>query len=133
MLQSRNLDDQSFEQIMEYVTGRLPWLCPAWTDYNAHDPGITILELIAWYKEMQQYHMNTVTPALQKKLLKLLGVVPRPPRPASCLVSPPGTGGCRPWPGWRAPRGSALSFWSRPSRRAGWRPPIWRAAAACRR
>ena len=72
MLQSRNLDDQSFEQIMEYVTGRLPWLCPAWTDYNAHDPGITILELIAWYKEMQQYHMNTVTPALQKKLLKLL-------------------------------------------------------------
>ena len=89
MLQSRNLDDQSFEQIMEYVTGRLPWLCPAWTDYNAHDPGITILELIAWYKEMQQYHMNTVTPALQKKLLKLLGVVPRPPRPASCLVSPP--------------------------------------------
>ena len=89
MLQSRNLDDQSFEQIMEYVTGRLPWLCPAWTDYNAHDPGITILELIAWYKEMQQYHMNTMTPALQKKLLKLLGVTPRPPQPARCLVSLP--------------------------------------------
>ena len=89
MLQSRNLDDQSFEQLMEYVIGRLPWLCPAWTDYNAHDPGITILELIAWYKEMQQYHMNTVTPALQKKLLKLLGVVPQLPRPAQCLVSLP--------------------------------------------
>ena len=89
MLQSRNLDDQSFEEIMEYVIGRLPWLCPAWTDYNAHDPGITILELIAWYKEMQQYHMNTMTPALQKKLLKLLGVTPRPPQPARCLVSLP--------------------------------------------
>lgn len=89
MLQSRNLDDQNFEEIMEYIVGRLPWLCPDWTDYNAHDPGITILELIAWYKEMQQYHMNMVTTAIQKKLLKLLGVIPQLPRPAQCLVALP--------------------------------------------
>ena len=87
MLPSRNLDDQNFEQIMEYVTGRLPWLCPEWTDYNAHDPGITILELIAWYKEMQQYHMNVVPDSLRRKLLKLLGASPKQARPAGCLVS----------------------------------------------
>ena len=86
MLQSRNLDDQSFEEIMEFVMGRLPWLCPAWTDYNEHDPGITILELMAWYKEMQQYHLNTVTDDMRKKLLKLVGVVPAPPSPARLMI-----------------------------------------------
>ena len=88
MLRSRNLDDQTFDEIMEYAIGRLPWLCPAWTDYNAHDPGITILELIAWYKEMQQYHMNVVTEELEKKFLKLLGIKLEPARPAACLVHP---------------------------------------------
>lgn len=71
---------------MEYALGRLPWLCPPWTDHNAHDPGVTILELIAWYKEMQQYHMNVVTDALQRKLLKLLGVRPALPAAARCLL-----------------------------------------------
>lgn len=89
MLQSKNLDDQTFDEIMEFVMGRLPWLCPAWTDYNEHDPGITILELMAWYKEMQQYHMNTMTDALRRKLLKLLGVVPASPRPARLTVTLP--------------------------------------------
>lgn len=88
MLRSRNLDDQTFADIMEYALGRLPWLCPAWTDHNAHDPGITILELMAWYKEMQQYHMNVVTEELKQKFLKLLGVVPAPAQPAACLVRP---------------------------------------------
>ena len=88
MLRSRNLDDQTFGDIMEYALGRLPWLCPAWTDHNAHDPGITILELMAWYKEMQQYHMNVVTEELKQKFLKLLGVVPAPAQPAACLVRP---------------------------------------------
>ena len=67
MLVPRKLDDQSFEQILQEAEGRLPWLCPAWTDHNAHDPGITLLELMAWYKEMQQYHMDQTTPALQKE------------------------------------------------------------------
>ena len=53
MLLSRNLDDQPFEDIVREAEGRLPWLCPVWTDHNAHDPGITILELMAWFKETQ--------------------------------------------------------------------------------
>lgn len=92
MLQPRNLDDQTFEQIMEHAKGRIPWLCPAWTDHNAHDPGITLLELMAWYKEMQQYHMNTMTDALRKKLLKLCGVVQHPASAASCYIALPEAG-----------------------------------------
>lgn len=86
MLNARNLDDQTYEEIVKAAKGRLPWLCPAWTDHNAHDPGITILELMAWYKEMQQYHMNQFTDELRWKLLKLAGVTCLPACPARCAV-----------------------------------------------
>ena len=74
MLKARNLDDQTYEEIVQAAEGRLPWLCPVWTDHNAHDPGITILELMAWYKELQQYHMNQFADELRCKLLKLAGI-----------------------------------------------------------
>lgn len=86
MLNARNLDDQTYEEIVKAAEGRLPWLCPVWTDHNAHDPGITILELMAWYKEMQQYHMNQFTDALRCKLLKLAGISLHPAAPARCPV-----------------------------------------------
>lgn len=89
MLRVRNLDDQTYEEIVQAAEGRLPWLCPQWTDHNAHDPGITILELMAWYKEMQQYHLNQFTDELCAKLLKLAGVERRPACPARCLVKLP--------------------------------------------
>lgn len=86
MLVSRQLDDQRYADIVQEAKGRLPWLCPVWTDHNAHDPGITILELMAWYKEMQQYHMDQVTPAIQRRLLALAGARARPAQAARCAV-----------------------------------------------
>lgn len=74
MLQVPNLDDQTFEGIMESVYAKLPHLHYEWTDYNAHDPGITILELLAWYKQFQQYHLNQLTPGSMRAFLKLLGI-----------------------------------------------------------
>ena len=84
MLNARNLDDQTYEQIVDNAEGRLPWVCPEWTNHNASDPGITLLELMAWYKELQQYHLNKLTDAMKRKLLKLAGITPEGPRPAGC-------------------------------------------------
>lgn len=100
VLKARNLDDQTYQEIVKAAEGRLPWLCPSWTDHNAHDPGITILELMAWYKELQQYQMNQVTDALRRKLLKLVGIYCRPAHPAGCAVElspqdPPRLAGAR--------------------------------------
>lgn len=90
MLLSRNLDDQQFEDIVREAVGRLPWLCPVWTDHNSHDPGITILELMAWFKESQQYEMNRISPELYRKLMELAGIRLRPERAATCaLLIPP--------------------------------------------
>ena len=89
MLRYRALDDQRYEDNVAEAKGRLPWLCPAWTDHNAHDPGITILELMAWYKEMQQYQMDRLTPALERALLELAGVRPEREKPAECALEFP--------------------------------------------
>lgn len=96
MLNKRNLDDQTYESIMETTKSRLPWICPAWTDHNAHDPGVTVLELMAWYKEMQQYQLNQFTEALRGKLLKLAGIRRRPATAADCAVYLPDDGPARP-------------------------------------
>ena len=107
MLNARNLDDQTYEEIVKSAEGRLPWLCPVWTDHNAHDPGITILELMAWYKEMQQYHMNQFTDPLRCKLLS----VHRSP-----AVQAAGTGGCDQASGCPCPvRGGAGAGEPRPA------------------
>ncbi|MBQ6234341.1 MAG: baseplate J/gp47 family protein [Clostridia bacterium] len=89
MLLSRNLDDQRFDEIVREAEGRLPWICPVWTDHNSHDPGITILELMAWFKETQQYEINRVSPETARKLLELTGIRLRPERAAVCAVEIP--------------------------------------------
>ncbi|MBR3556332.1 MAG: baseplate J/gp47 family protein [Oscillospiraceae bacterium] len=89
MLVSRDLDDQRFEEIVREAEGRLPWLCPPWTDHNAHDPGITILELMAWYKETQQYEINRVSPEIRRKLLELAGTFLGREQAAVCALEIP--------------------------------------------
>ena len=89
MLISRDLDDQRFEDIVREAEGRLPWLCPSWTDHNPHDPGITILELMAWFKETLQYEINRVGPDTERKLLELAGTFLRPEQAARCPLDIP--------------------------------------------
>ena len=39
------LDDLTWEELVEDGRERIPSTAPGWTDHNAHDPGITLLEL----------------------------------------------------------------------------------------
>jgi len=86
VLRTKRLDDQSYDEILESAMNRLPALCPTWTDYNAHDPGVTMLELFSWYEEMQRYHLDHTTEEIRRRLLALLNEAPRPAEPARCLV-----------------------------------------------
>lgn len=87
MLPVINLDDQYFDDIIDEAKKMIPVVYPAWTDYNEHDPGITFLELFAWLKESQQYHMNQIGRENYLMYLNLLGMKPCKRRPASALVS----------------------------------------------
>ena len=86
MLRTENLDDQTFAEIVEEAVKSIPTVFPAWTDHNAHDPGITILELFSWYKEMQQYHLNCPTERTLNMYLKLLGMERGDIEPAQATI-----------------------------------------------
>ena len=60
MINLPNLDDQKYTDIVEAAKRRIPVIFPEWTDMNEHDPGITLIELFAWLKEMQQYTLNRI-------------------------------------------------------------------------
>jgi hypothetical protein len=72
-LQVPNLDDRRFADLVEEARTLLPAHTAAWTDYNASDPGITLLELFAWLAEMLIYRANQVTDAHVIAFLRLLG------------------------------------------------------------
>jgi hypothetical protein len=55
----------------------IPQRLPEWTDENAHDPGITMLELFAWLSEMQQFYLSRIPERNLRKFLELLRITPR--------------------------------------------------------
>ena len=82
MLPQIILDDEKFSEITDAAVRRIPGLCPEWTDYNLHDPGITIIELFAWLKELQQFHLDRTGAAQLPKYLKFMGLCLRGSTPA---------------------------------------------------
>lgn len=86
MLPNVKLDQENFEEIMEEARGMISSIYPDWTDYNYSDPGITILELFAWLKEIQQFHMDQMSSSHEEKFLKLLMMKRREAEPASLLL-----------------------------------------------
>ena len=60
MIPAPNLDDRTPADIVEEAMRLLPQYCPEWTNHNAADPGITLIELFAWMTEMVVYRLNKV-------------------------------------------------------------------------
>jgi len=82
-----DLDNKNFSQIIEEVKACLPTLAPEWTDYNLSDPGITILELLAWLTDIEIYRLNRITEKHILKFLKLLNSLPEPVKPATTWIT----------------------------------------------
>jgi len=93
VIENKCLDDRSFEQILQSAMNRLPTLCPNWTDYNLHDPGVTLIELFAWYQEMQRYHLDQLTEPIRRRILHFLGGKPRGAQSARCHIDLTGAEG----------------------------------------
>lgn len=88
-----DLDDRTFEDLLDDATRSIPVHTDEWTDHNESDPGITILEVLAWVAESDIYRLDRITETHIRKYLQLLGVQPRPPQSASTrlALSPDGT------------------------------------------
>lgn len=82
-LKSPNLDDKTFEEIVTEAKRLIPRYAPEWTDWNEHDPGITMIHLFAWLTEMIIFRLNQVPDKNFIEFLKLIGVELKPASPAS--------------------------------------------------
>jgi len=67
-----DLDDHSYADLTAQARALIPSLDPAWTNHNPSDPGITLVELLAWLTEMLLFRVNQVPPANTETFLKLL-------------------------------------------------------------
>lgn len=74
--------DRRFNDLLEAGRSRLPGLAPRWTDYNAHDPGITLMELLAWVGEAQLYSLARMRRDERAAYAALLGLHASGPAPA---------------------------------------------------
>jgi predicted phage baseplate assembly protein len=84
-----SLDDTNFEALFESARLVIPVVAPDWTDHNFHDPGITLIDLLAWAADQQIYALGHSRLDERLGYAALLGLRPRGPSPASGLIWPP--------------------------------------------
>ncbi|MFX3632997.1 MAG: putative baseplate assembly protein [Candidatus Pristimantibacillus sp.] len=86
MLPKLPLDDRTYTDIVDQSRRMIPKRVPEWTDENAHDPGMTFLELFAWLTEMQRYYISRVPDKNRMKFVGLLGIKPTDVKSAEAEV-----------------------------------------------
>jgi len=82
-----NLDNRTFEQLLQEARKSISNYAFQWTNHNPADPGITLIELFAWLAEITSYRINLVTDEHRLKYLKLLGIRPQGILPATVDLS----------------------------------------------
>src|SRR4051794_30075706 len=66
------LDDRSWKDLTEEGRLLIPTIAPDWTNHNVSDPGITLVELFAFYCESFLYRIDRVGDANIREFLKLI-------------------------------------------------------------
>lgn len=86
MIPTINLDDRTFDDIKDEAIRLIPRYCPEWTNHNASDPGITLIELFSWMTEMTLYRLNKVPQKSYISMLELMGLSLSPPQSARAII-----------------------------------------------
>lgn len=86
-LPAPNLDDRTFQDLVDDAKRLVQQRCPEWTDHNVSDPGVTMIELFAWMAEQLLYRLNRVPELHYLKFLDLIGVRLLPPTSAEAEVT----------------------------------------------
>ena len=86
-LPKANLDDRSFDDLVQECKLRIPRYCQEWTNHNPSDPGITLIELFAWLTDQMLLRFNQVPRLNYVAFLELLGIRLQPPTAAQSLLT----------------------------------------------
>jgi hypothetical protein len=85
-----------FERLVELGRSLIPKPAPGWTDHNVHDPGIMLVELLAWVADAQIYSLARMRRDERLAYSRVMGVEASGPVPAAGLLWP--DEGATPWP-----------------------------------
>jgi hypothetical protein len=69
---STPLQQWTFDELVQEGVALVPGHAPAWTNHNASDPGITLIEVLAYVAEALVYRLSRVTPQAKLEFLRLL-------------------------------------------------------------
>jgi predicted phage baseplate assembly protein len=86
-LPAPNLDDRRFQDLVDDSKRLVQRRCPEWTDHNVSDPGVTLIETVAYMTDQLIYRVNRMPDRNYIKFLELIGVRLFPPTPASTDVT----------------------------------------------
>jgi len=86
-LPNPTLDNRRFDQLVSEGRALIPRLSSQWTDHNASDPGITLLELGAWLAEQNIYRFDRLSEEAMRAFVRLVGVEPKMPGVARTVVA----------------------------------------------
>ncbi|MFN8499768.1 MAG: putative baseplate assembly protein [Anaerolineae bacterium] len=81
-LPTPQLDDRTFQQLVDEAKRAIPRYCPQWTDQNVSDPGVTLIELFAYMTEQYLFRLNQAPDKNFITFLDLIGVRLQPATPA---------------------------------------------------
>ena len=63
------LDTRTYDQLRRTLLARIPRYLPEWTDYNATDPGIALVELFSFLGDNLLYRLNRAPEAAKLAFL----------------------------------------------------------------
>lgn len=81
------LDPRRYQDLVDEMVARIPVHTPEWTNFNAADPGITLVQLFAHVTESLIYRANQIPARNRAKFLQLLGQPLAPATAATGLVA----------------------------------------------
>lgn len=70
--QANPLQPWTFDELVREGMSLIPGHAPEWTNHNPSDPGITLVELLAYFTEVLVYRLSRVTPDAKLQFLRLL-------------------------------------------------------------
>src|SRR5690349_9068625 len=82
-----DLDDRTWQDLVDEMRALIPKYAPQWTDHNPSDLGITLIELFAWLGENIIYRLNQTPEKNFLAFLNLLGITRDPQTPARTFLT----------------------------------------------
>lgn len=86
-LSAPTIDNRTFDDIVAEARARIPRYTAEWTDFNEGDPGMALVEVMAWMTELLIYRLNLVPDLAYVKFLELIGITLTPAAHAQALIS----------------------------------------------